>query len=163
MSVCVNIGSFLLRTKRWYTNVKKIRCIEGNIVGRSKENIASIQKSVKKGKVKVKIIPWHDYAGTVGWRWYSSDPFVTSAPEAGGWWAPLFGRFSRENPVLVVGDWVRLFVGVYGDRKSDPNRDSISGLDIPTSSQSKKAFVLKYVNQSCFCKFITMKYVRTCK
>jgi hypothetical protein len=38
---------------------RKINCAvrEGNIVGRRKENIASIKKAVKKGRVKVKVNP----------------------------------------------------------------------------------------------------------
>ena len=44
--------------------------------------------------VKVKVIPWHAYAGTGGrWR-HSSNPFAISALEGGGWSVRRPGRFT---------------------------------------------------------------------
>jgi len=44
--------------------------------------------------VKVKITPRHAYVGTQGRRWYSYNPFATSALEGGEWSVSHCGRFT---------------------------------------------------------------------
>ena len=49
---------------------------------------------LKQVYVKVKVTQWYAYIGTEGRRRYSSNPFVTSVLEGGGWSAPRSGRFT---------------------------------------------------------------------
>ena len=64
--------------------------------------------------VKVKVTPWQAYVGTQGRRWYSYNPFATSALEGGEWSVSHCGRFTPGK--YPVG----FRAGLNGHEKSRP-------------------------------------------
>jgi len=88
----------------------------------------------------------HACVGTEGkWR-YSSNPFATTVLDAGGWSAPLPGRFTHtERPVTHFrGGWMSLEVSLDGHRKFRAQGNPNTG----TCIQYRVAYIHIYM---CVC------------
>jgi hypothetical protein len=88
---------------------------------------------VDKYEVKVKVTPWHAYAGTNWRRRDRSNPFTSSALEGGGWSASRPGCFTPwKDPVPIVQQavWAPGF-GLQGHGRSHHQPRNVRGVANP--------------------------------